>query len=219
MLFQIKSKKKYSCVLDDEKMATANLQKSCFPFKKNDLIEHCQEILERKIGLVNSDDLDDSFQFIFPVIGPLSKDKYIKQVQGFHLETSFPDIYKNLYYHFNIDPYEPNRVWFTSRLITNHQHDGPLGKATFKKIDCPPQMNSLTFNADGKVTKYTGGYVMDKTIGNTGGLGGLFGILYAIEQPLPFPEAQPYRKSFMFRFFEFQLNIIEWCYQYLKLQK
>ena len=41
---------------------------------------------------------------------------------------------------------------------------------------------------------------MDKT-GNTGGLGGVFGILYAIGSPLPFPEARPYRKSIQYRLF------------------
>jgi hypothetical protein len=64
---------------------------------------------------------------------------------------------------------------------------------------CPPQSISLTFNEEGKVTKYTGGYVMDKTVGNSGGLGGIFGPLYAIGKGLPFPEAQPYKKSLQYR--------------------
>ena len=62
-------------------------------------------------------------------------------------------------------------------------------------------MNSLKFNEHGKVVLYTGGYVMDKTIGNTGGIGGVFGILYAIGKPLPFPEGHPYRKSITLRLF------------------
>jgi hypothetical protein len=43
---------------------------------------------------------------------------------------------------------------------------------TGTEVVCPPQTLSLTFNEAGKVVKYTGGYVMDKTVGNSGGLGG-----------------------------------------------
>ena len=45
------------------------------------------------------------------------------------------------------------------------------------------------------VEKFTIGYVMDKETGNTGGLGGVFGLFYAIGYALPFPEAQPYQPS------------------------
>lgn len=171
-------------------------------------IEHCKQMVQKKIGLENDNDLHDTFQFIFPVIGPLTKSEYLKQVKQFDLETMFPGMYKNLYYNFHVDPYDPQRVWFVSRLITTHSGDGPFGKATHKKIDCPPQMNSLTFDKDGKIIRYTGGYVMDKTIGNTGGLGGVFGILYAIGKPLPFPEAQPYKKSLALRLFSW-LSILQ----------
>ena len=147
------------------------------------------------------------FQFIFPIIGPLSKDDYLKQVRGFALEEMFPNYYENLYYNFYVDPYENNRVWFTSRFIDNFSNDGVFGKATQKLVDSPPQMNSLKFNENGKVVQYTGGYVMDRTIGNTGGLGGVFGILYAIGKPLPFPEGHPYRKSIALRFFSWFVRV------------
>ena len=42
---------------------------------------------------------------------------------------------------------------------------------------------------------------MDRTTGNTGGLGGLFGPLYAIGKGLPFPEAQPFKPSKRYRAF------------------
>jgi len=48
-------------------------------------------------------------------------------------------------------------------------------KATGKKVESPPQASSMTFNELGECTELTGGYVMDKNIGNTGGLGGVFG--------------------------------------------
>ena len=63
-------------------------------------------------------------------------------------------------------------------------------------------MCSLTFDASGLVTKYTIGYVVDRTIGTTGGLGGLYGVLYAIGRPLPFPEAQPWKKSPQYALFQ-----------------
>lgn len=83
------------------------------------------------------------------------------------------------------------------------------GKPTGKFIDCPPQAMSLTFNEDGKVTKYTGGYVMDRTMGNTGGMGGIFGPAYAIGKPLPFPEAKPWKPSIQLRMFTLQGNILQ----------
>lgn len=64
-----------------------------------------------------------------------------------------------------------------------------------------PQMISVVFNEEGKVTRYNIGYPIDRTVGNTGGLGGLYGLLYAIGQPLPFPEAQPWKPSIQYRLF------------------
>merc|ERR1712224_527888 len=66
---------------------------------------------------------------------------------------------------------------------------------TYKKIESPIQSHSVTFNEKGEVTKFTIGYVLDKETGNTGGLGGVFGLFYAIGYGLPFPEAQPYKPS------------------------
>ena len=61
----------------------------------------------------------------------------------------------------------------------------------------------MTFNEKGQVTKVTVGVVMDRTLGNTGGLGGVFGLFYAIGSPLPFPEAQPWKMSKRYKFFQF----------------
>ena len=48
-----------------------------------------------------------------------------------------------------------------------------FGRPTGKVICCPPQMCSLVFNENQEVVQFTGGYVVDKNVGNTGGLGGL----------------------------------------------
>ena len=187
------------CILD----VNAMLRESKFTIKPNDLIKRCKYILENKVGLNNESDLADNFQFIFPVVGPLSKNEYLSTLRKFNLEKMFPNIDKGIYYNFYVDPYENNRVWFTARMRCCHTGSNTFGSATNINVDCPPQVNSLSFNEQGEVIKYTGGYITDRTIGNTGGLGGIFGILYAIGRPLPFPEARPYRKSWQFRTFSF----------------
>jgi len=45
--------------------------------------------------------------------------------------------------------------------------------------------------------------------GNTGDLGAAFGMLYAVGQPFPFPEAQPWRKSWQYEFFSFLGNLAQ----------
>ena len=181
----------------------AMLRESKFTIKPNNLIKRCKYILQNKVGLNDESDLADNFQFIFPVVGPLSKKEYLSTLRKFNLEKMFPNIDKGIYYNFYVDPYENNRVWFTARMRCCHTGSNSFGSATNINVDCPPQVNSLSFNEEGKVIKYTGGYITDRTIGNTGGLGGIFGILYAIGRPLPFPEARPYRKSWQFRTFSF----------------
>ena len=187
------------CILDVDAM----LRESKFMIKPNDLIKRCKYILQNKVGLNDESDLADNFQFIFPVVGPLSKKEYLSTLRKFNLEKMFPNIDKGIYYNFYVDPYENNRVWFTARMRCCHTGSNSFGSATNINVDCPPQVNSLSFNEQGEVIKYTGGYITDRTIGNTGGLGGIFGILYAIGRPLPFPEARPYRKSWQFRTFSF----------------
>jgi hypothetical protein len=39
-------------------------------------------------------------------------------------------------------------------------------------------------------------------------IGGIFGILYAVGKPLPFPEAQPYKRSWTYSTFIFVSNIL-----------
>jgi len=191
--------KKYSWELDTKAM----LAKSNFNIKPDTLIERCKEVVDKNIGLENPDDLADDFSFQFPVIGPLTKSEYIKAVQGFELKALFPDLNPQ-FCDFRVDPFQPNRVWFTANFEATHTGDTKLfGKATGRRVICPPQAISLTFNADGKVVRYTGGYVMDKTLGNSGGMGGAFGPLWAIGKGFPFPEAKPYSPSIQFRIFSF----------------
>ena len=191
--------KRYSWELD----TAAMLSKSSFKIKPSALIERCKQVVDKGIGLQNPDDLADDFKFQFPIVGPLSKAEYLSAVGGFSLGQMFPGFDKGLYYDFRVDPYAPNRVWFQASFSAVHSGEGPFGKPTGKLVTCPPQAISLSFNEAGKVIKYTGGYVMDKEVGNSGGLGGIFGPLYAIGKPLPFPEARPWSPTLQYRLFNF----------------
>ena len=75
------------------------------------------------------------------------------------------------------------------------------------RVESPPQSCSVIFNAEGLVRKFTIGYVMDRDVGNSGGLGGAYGLLYAIGKPLPFPEAQPWKISKRYKAFLFFGNL------------
>jgi len=151
----------------------------------------------------------DSFIFAGPVVGPLSKDAFVSAISSVDIATGFPD-FNPEFYGFRVDPFEGNRVWYTAR--GRGTNTGPLPPfapdATGKRLVNPPQTCSVTFDESGLVTKYTIGYVMDRAVGNTGGLGGLYGIMYAIGKPLPFPEAQPWKMSKRYRAFNAFGNLV-----------
>ena len=50
-----------------------------------------------------------------------------------------------------------------------------------------PECMSYVFDADGKCTSFTGGYIMDRRVGNTCKLGAMLGILKAIGARVPEP--------------------------------
>ena len=187
----------------------AMLAASTFPISPDDLIARTKAILANKNGVENPALLASDFKFVAPVVGPLPKDDFLQAFDGFKLEEGFPDANAG-YYAFRIDPFEPNRVWFDTRF--RGTNTGPLSggslAATGKKVEAPPQACSMLFNERGECTQLTAGYVMDKQVGNTGGLGGVFGIFYASGYGLPFPEAQPWKKSkrynLFLKFSEFQ---------------
>lgn len=184
--------------MDTDAMIT--LRSKDFPTKQ--LIERCKEVIDNQIGLFNEDDLADDFVFQFPII-TLNREEYLESIQQVDFISAFPD--NNLvYYDFRPDPFQAGKILFTSLFCGTHTgYTKGLGKATGKYVELPPQACSLSFNEDGKVTKFTGGYVIDKSKGNSEGLGGFFGIFHAIGRTLPFPEGKPYRPSLRLRFFQF----------------
>merc|ERR1712217_940812 len=135
--------------------------------------------------------LSDDFQFVGPIVGPLDKTEFINAFGSFKLKDAVPDIKDNSW--FQVDPLEPNRVWWFSRTTGTHTGVLKFGTAyppTGRAISLPPQAQSMLFKEDGKCYTITVGYCMDKRIGNTDGVGGVFGILKAVGKPLPFPEGK-----------------------------
>mmetsp|Transcript_80898 Transcript_80898/g.152921 ORF Transcript_80898/g.152921 Transcript_80898/m.152921 type:complete len:252 (+) Transcript_80898:33-788(+) len=192
--------------LDEE----AELAKAAFPISAPDLILKAKEYLANGQGVDAPDMLAEDFEFMGPVVGPLTKDAYLKAVGGFKLPDAFPD-FSPAFHHFRVDPFEGDRVWFTSRATGTDTGSGFLGnKPTGKSFETPPQTCSVKFNAEGKVVRYTIGYVNDRALGNTGGLGGIFGPAYALGNGLPFREAQPYKPSFRYKFFQQVGAFVTW---------
>lgn len=175
--------------------APAMLTKQGFPLSEEELLSKAKAYLGEDFESQGKWMDDEDFTFLGPVVGPLGKDAYIKAIASFDVYKLFPDINPN-YYGLSVDPFDPGRVWAISRGTGSDPEKG-------KSFEAPPQAVSVTFNDAGKVTKFTIGHVMDRSVGNTGGLGGLFGPLYAVGRGLPFREAQPFKPSKTYALFNF----------------
>lgn len=180
-------------------------QKNTFSIPEEDLVQLAKAFLLDQFSCDNAarPRMAPDFRFVAPVVPAfgdgLSGEELCNALGQFKLQDAVPDLNPQQY-DFRTDPFEPNRVWFTARGCGTNT--GPVFgvlPATGKRYEAPPQTNSLTFNELGEVTKFTIGYVMDKTVGTTGGLGGIFGVLYGIGYGLPFPEAQPWQPSPLYR--------------------
>ena len=150
--------------------------------------------------------LSPTFTFEGPVVGPLGKKEFVGAIGSVDFGAAFPD-FTSEFYGFHVDPFEGDRVWYTAR--GKGKNTGPLVpfvpevSGTGTTVVNPPQVCSITIDhSTGLISKYTIGYVVDRTVGNTGGLGGLYGILYALGRPLPFPEANPWKKSIQYDLFQ-----------------
>lgn len=187
----------------DGKVRDEKIRAAGFPIAPEELIQRAKLYLAiNQYGVEDAGMLADEFRFVGHVIGPLDKATFIKQLGQFDLRAAFPD-QKVRWHDFRVDPFEPSRVWFTGRSTgTNLGPLLPLVQGpTNKAFESPPEACSLRFNADGQVVEYTAAHVMDRQQGNTGGLGGLLGPLYAIDRGFPFPEAQPYEWSWQRKLF------------------
>ena len=158
--------------------------------------------------------LADDFQFVFPVVGPLTKAQFVEAFTNFKVRDAFPTSVAN-FYNFNVDPLEPNRIWMFSRGAYEHLGTLCLGPSKFpatnKRINLPPQVFSMSFDEHGKCYKLTGGYVVDRAVGDSNGLGGMFGIVHALGlTKLPFVEGRPWKRSLLWEAFSLRVpQIIE----------
>jgi len=182
---------------EEEALAALN-----FPISEADLVVKAKEYLSAGQGVERPELLDATFTFMGPVVGGsdgLGREAYLDAVGGFKIKDAFPDLNPR-FHDFRADKLDGGRVWFTSVASGTGNGAGFLGnKPTGKSFRTPPQACSLKFNEEGKAVKYTIGHVMERSLGNTGGLGGIFGPAYAIGKALPFPEAQPYKPSKRYR--------------------
>merc|ERR1712137_569293 len=124
-------------------------------------------------------------------VGPLNKKEFTRAIGSFKVRDALPDLASNSW--FQVDPIEPNRVWFFSRDTGTNLGTLNFGRpipATGKHVEMPPQATSMLFNEQGQVYTLTAGYTMDKRIGNSNGLGAVFGILKAMGTPIPAPEGR-----------------------------
>merc|ERR1712087_386788 len=184
------------------------LQQSAFPIKPEALVRRAKEILAAEFGTRCGVDsaslLSEDFQFVAPIVGPLGREEFLAAFGSFKVKDAFPDLSDNSW--FQVDPLEPNRVWFISRATGTHSGTLNFGRPippTGKRVESPPQAQSMLFNEEGRCYTLTVGYCMDKRIGNTEGLGGVFALLKGVGKPLPFPEAQRlYTPSLRFEAFE-----------------
>lgn len=171
------------------------------PFETHEqLIEHCRYCMLRLLQFDDCSVCAPDFYFRGPVVGPVTLEEFRGVFARFKIRDGLtgPGTSHNLW----VDPHCPRRVFWVS--VTDAVNTGDIGpyKATGKRVRSPPQVSSFTFDDEGKITRFTGGYVLDRDVGNTGGLGALFGIVYAIGHAFPMPEAKPYVKSWQFRLLE-----------------
>ena len=97
-----------SIIIDEEKMLAA----STFPLKPDELIALSKQFLESRGGF-GADEalLADSFEFVGPVVGPLSKAAFVNAIGSVDIDKAFPD-FQGQFYGFFVDPYDLNRVWY-----------------------------------------------------------------------------------------------------------
>ncbi|VEU44774.1 unnamed protein product [Pseudo-nitzschia multistriata] len=185
-------------ILDEAAM----LKAQNFPVSPEDLVSKAKHALVKDSGVLDPSLWAEDFEFCAPYVGPLSREKFLEAANGFKIYDAFPD-FDNRYFNIHPDPIEPGRVWFMTRLTATNDGAGLFGKKepSNKNVVLPPQMYSFLFNEEGLIRELTVGYPVDRRQGNTGGLGGMFGVFYGIGQALPFPEGKPYQLSRRFRFF------------------
>jgi hypothetical protein len=155
------------------------------------LIRLAEQLIASGFGSNDPSLLAESFEFCGPVVGPLRKNDFLGAWCSLRISEGLPDLQWN-YRDVSVDPYDVNRVWYTSSPTGTHTATLRLGDkeyaATGKRWVSPPERGSMTFDGNGKCISLTGGYIMDRRMGNTGGFGGIYGLCHSLGLPTPTPE-------------------------------
>merc|ERR1711997_557915 len=126
-------------ILDEKE----TLKNSSFPLDPEKVISLTKNLLspEAEFGSKKPELLAEDFQFIFPVVGPLTKTEFCTIFSSFKVKDAFPDSCNN-FFGFTVDPMEPNRVWYFSRAKMTHSGTLKFGSQEFpptgKEVVCSP---------------------------------------------------------------------------------
>lgn len=166
------------------------------PFPSSVMFALASKIVDSCYSGIQPSLLTNDFLYSNPLVGPLSKEEFIQYQRQYNFQIALPDLKCNQY-NFEIDSYEADRVWLIVQAQGNMENDltknnNVILKNTNRRYDGPPEAVSVSINDEGLCYKITSGYVLDKSLGNTNGLGGNEGILEAIGAGLPFFETRSF---------------------------
>jgi len=148
------------------------------------MIQLAKDVVDTNFGLDNPDLLSGKFSYLEPSMGPLNKRKYLEKFSAYGVLDAVRDMDYGIM-HYRVDPYNPYRIWVDQRA--KGTRTGAIGNAIPKfpaaAYEAAPEAMSISFDDDGYCTRITAAAVLDPLLGNSGGLGGVNGLLYATGTP------------------------------------
>ena len=169
------------------------------PFPEPVMFSLAKRVAETSYGAEEPDLLTRDFTFSAPLVGPLTKDAHVRRSNAAGIKAGLPDLKVELY-NFEIDAFDPERVWLILKASGTQTRamlgpDGSVVKAapdgaTAPRYESAPEAVSISLNEKGLCYRATAGYVLDKEVGNTKGLGGALGLLEAVGAGRPFFETR-----------------------------
>lgn len=134
--------------------------------------------------------MSPEFVFMGPVVGPLNTQDYLGTLGVFKIYEAFEDLQMSVS-PFTQDPSDSSRFWSVLRVEGTHTGTLNVGSAkvppTGKRMVVGPQAVSVTFDAQDKVCRFTGGYICDVRDGATGDAGAMFAVMRSVGVPTPAP--------------------------------
>lgn len=148
-----------------------------------------KEFSSSKFGIMNYDILAEDFINIKSFLEILSKKKYLEDASKSlsALIRAVPD-YELRSYDFIVDEVNPNIIRFKTRARGTFtgvlSYRGEVYQPSNKEVIFPIEHFAITLKGQ-KIVSVASGYVIDRFVGNTGGLIGPEGILYTIGEAPP----------------------------------